>query len=35
LNVGEVLDGGTKHHATDTAETVDANLDRHGKVLGW
>ena len=28
-DLAEVLDGGTKHHAPDAAETVDADLDGH------
>jgi hypothetical protein len=30
LDAGEVLHGGTEHHAPDAAEAVDANLDGHG-----
>ena len=29
LDVLEVLDGGTEHHAPDAAEAVDADLDGH------
>jgi hypothetical protein len=29
----EVLHRGTKHHAPDAAEAVDADSDGHGKVL--
>jgi hypothetical protein len=32
LDVLEVRDGGTEHHAPDAAEAVDADLDGHGKV---
>jgi hypothetical protein len=33
LDLVEVLDGGTKHHAPDAAEAVDADLDGHWKTL--
>src|SRR4030095_1622417 len=35
LDVREVLDRGAKHHASDAAEAVDADLDGHGKKAPW